>query len=82
MCCNTNSKRKWKLWKMSDLLEQANNVVTLGECLVAMMRRCIKQLEERSRAKRPRLLIENKQSLVARIVRGCKDSTAEAFYMF
>jgi len=54
-----------------DLLEQANNVATLGECFAWLQRcdECIERLEERSRAKRPRLSIGNKQSLVARIAR-------------
>jgi len=36
-----------------DMLEQANNVATLGECFVWMKRcdECIERLEERSRAK-------------------------------
>jgi len=54
-----------------DLLEQANNVATLGECFAWMQRcdKCIERLEERSRAKFPRLSIGNRQSLVARIAR-------------
>jgi len=38
-----------------DLLEQANNVVILGECIAWMQRydKCIEQFEERSRAKLP-----------------------------
>jgi len=54
-----------------DLLEQANNVATLEECFAWLQRcdECIEQLEKRSRAKRPRLSIGNKQSLVARIAR-------------
>jgi len=50
-----------------DLLEQANNVGTLGECFAWMQRcdECIEELEERSYAKRPRLSIGNRQSLVA-----------------
>jgi len=54
-----------------DLLEQANNVATLRECF-AWMQRCdeyIERLEERSRAKLPRLSIENRQSLVTKIAR-------------
>jgi len=54
-----------------DLLEQANNVATLGECFAWMQRcdECTKRLEERSRVKFPRLSIGNKQSLVTRIAR-------------
>src|SRR5580765_2433186 len=54
-----------------NLLERAHQVATLGEYF-AWLQRCeefIKQLEERSRVKRPRLSIGNRQSLVARIVR-------------
>jgi len=54
-----------------DLLEQANNVATLGGYLAWLQRcyECIERLEERSRAKRPRLSLENRQSLVAGIAR-------------
>jgi len=54
-----------------DLLEQVNNVATLGECFTWMQRcdECIERFEERSRAKFPRLSIGNRQSLVVRIVR-------------
>jgi len=68
-----------------DLLEQANNVATLGEYLAWLQRcdECIERLEERSRAKRPRLSIGNRQSLVAGIARiECKDSIAKTFYTF
>ncbi|KAL6416963.1 hypothetical protein ACFW04_014757 [Cataglyphis niger] len=54
-----------------DLLEQSHQVATLGEYF-AWAQRCeeiIKQLEEHSRAKRPRLSIGVRQSLVARIAR-------------
>jgi len=39
-----------------DLLEQADNVATLGECFAWMQRcdECIEGLEERSHAKLPR----------------------------
>jgi len=54
-----------------DLLEQANNVATLGEYLAWLQRcdECIERLEEHSRAKYPRLSIGNRQSLVAGIAR-------------
>jgi len=54
-----------------DLLEQANNIVTMGECFAWMQRydECIEQLEERSHAKLPRLSIGNRQSLVVKIAR-------------
>jgi len=54
-----------------DLLQQADNVTTLGECFAWLQRCdvCIEWLEERSRAKRPWLSIGNRQSLVTRIVR-------------
>jgi len=66
-----------------DLLEQANNVTTLGECF-AWMDECIEQLEERSRAKLPRLSIRNRQSLVARIARleGAKIQLQRRFIHF
>ncbi|KAM0726697.1 hypothetical protein ACS0PU_007881 [Formica fusca] len=54
-----------------DLLELSHRVATLGEYF-AWAQRCeefIKQLEERSSAKRPRLSIGVRQSLVARIAR-------------
>ncbi|EZA49497.1 hypothetical protein X777_12309 [Ooceraea biroi] len=54
-----------------DLLEEANNVATLCEYF-AWVQRCdeyIEQSEGQSRAKRPRLCIGNRQSLVARIAR-------------
>jgi len=52
-----------------DLLEQANNVATLRKYLAWLQRcdECIEWLEERSRAKRPRLSIGNRQSLMAGI---------------
>jgi len=54
-----------------DLLEQVNNVATVGECFAWMQQcdECIERLEGHSRAKLPRLSIGNRQSLVARIVR-------------
>jgi len=54
-----------------NLLEQTNNVATLGEYFAWMQRcdECIEWLEERSRAKLPRLSIGNRQSLVVRIAR-------------
>ena len=54
-----------------DLLEQVDKVATLGEYF-AWAERCdefVEQLEERSRIKRPRLSIGNRQSLVTRIAR-------------
>jgi len=54
-----------------DLLERSRQVATLGEYF-AWALRCeefIAELEERSRVKRPRLSIGNRQSLVARIAR-------------
>ena len=54
-----------------DLLEQVDKVTTLGECL-AWMQQCgelIEQLEERSRAKRARLSIGYRQSVVTQIAR-------------
>jgi len=43
-----------------DLLEQANNVATVGECFAWMQQcdECIKRLEERSRVKLPWLSME------------------------
>ncbi|EZA51549.1 hypothetical protein X777_09758, partial [Ooceraea biroi] len=54
-----------------DLLEQANRIATLVEYFewVQQCDECIGQLEERCGAKRPRLSIGNRQSVVARIVR-------------
>jgi len=45
-----------------DLLEQADNVAALGECFAWMQRcdECIERLEERGRAKLPRLSIGNR----------------------
>ena len=54
-----------------NLLELSHQVAILGEYF-AWAQRCdefIKQLEEHSRAKRPRLSIGRRQSLVARIAR-------------
>jgi len=54
-----------------DMVERSHHIVTLGEYF-AWLQRCeefIKQFEERSRVKRPRLLIGNRQSLVAKIAR-------------
>ncbi|KMQ83109.1 hypothetical protein RF55_20902 [Lasius niger] len=54
-----------------DLLERSRQVATLDEYF-AWLQRCeefIKELEEHSRVKRPRLSIGNRQSLVARIAR-------------
>jgi len=69
-----------------DLLEQAHNIATLGECFAWMQRcdECIEGLEERSRTKRPRLSIGNRQSLVARIARlkGAKIQLQRRFIHF
>jgi len=69
-----------------DLLEQANNVATLGECFAWMQRcdECIERLEERNRAKLPRLSIGNSQSLVARTARleGAKIQLQRRFIHF
>jgi len=69
-----------------ELLEQTNNVATLGEYLAWLQRcdECIEHLEERNRAKRPRLSIGNKQSLVARIARleGAKIQLQRRFIYF
>jgi len=69
-----------------DLLEQANNVATLGECFAWMQRcdECIEGLKERSRAKLPRLSIGNRQSLMARIARleGAKIQLQRRFIHF
>jgi len=64
-----------------DLLEQANNVATLGEFLALLQRcdECIEPLEERSRAKRPRLEIFGGRD---RATRGCEDSITKTFYTF
>ncbi|KMQ83064.1 hypothetical protein RF55_21035, partial [Lasius niger] len=54
-----------------DLLEMSHQVATLGEYF-GWLQQCeefITQLEERSRVKRPRLSIGNRQSVVARIAR-------------
>ena len=54
-----------------ELLDQANWIIILGECFEWLQRcdECIERLEERSRAKRLRLTIGQRQSLVARIAR-------------
>jgi len=54
-----------------DLVEQSRQIATLGEYF-AWLQRCeefMKQLEERSRVKRPRLSIGSRQSLMAKIAR-------------
>ena len=66
-----------------DLLEQSHQVATLGEYF-AWAQRCEEvtvQLEEHSRAKRPRLSIGHRQSLVARIARleGARTRLARHF---
>jgi len=69
-----------------DLLEQANNVVTLGECFtwIQWCDECIERFKERSRDKLSRLLIGNRQSLVARLVRleGAKIQLQRRFIHF
>jgi len=69
-----------------DLLEQANNVATLGECFAWIQRcdECIERLEEHSRAKLPQLSVGNRQSLVARIARfeGAKIQLQRRFIHF
>jgi len=69
-----------------NLLEQANNVATLSECFAWIQRcdECIERLEERNRAKFPRLSIGNRQSLVARIARleGAKIQLQRRFIHF
>ncbi|XP_072758650.1 uncharacterized protein [Anoplolepis gracilipes] len=57
--------------KERDLLERSHQVTTLGEYF-GWLQHCeefIEELEERSRVKRPRLSIGNRQSLVTRIAR-------------
>ncbi|KYN14721.1 hypothetical protein ALC57_13064 [Trachymyrmex cornetzi] len=53
------------------LLEQCGQVATLVECFAWLQRcdECIERLEELCRAKRPRLAVGHRQSLVARIAR-------------
>jgi len=70
-----------------DLLEQANNVVTLEECFAWIQRcdKCIERVEEHSRAmKLPQLSIGNRQSLVARIAQleGAKIQLQRRFIHF
>jgi len=82
----------YKLKKMEvvenehDLLEQANNVATLGEFFAWLQRcdECIERLEERSCAKRPQLSIGNRQSLVVSIARleGAKTRLQRRFIHF
>jgi len=54
-----------------NLLQQADRIASLSECFTWLQQcdECIKQLEECSRAKRPRLTVGHRQSLVARIAR-------------
>ncbi|XP_025264281.1 keratin, type II cytoskeletal 1-like [Camponotus floridanus] len=54
-----------------DLMEGSRQVATLGEYFAWLQRyeELIQELEERSRVKRPRLSIGNRQSLVAKIAR-------------
>ncbi len=66
-----------------ELLEQADRVATLAECF-AWLQRCdewIEQLEELCRAKRPRLTVGHRQSLVARIaqITGAKTQLERRF---
>jgi len=54
-----------------DLVERSRQIATLGEYFAWLQRyeAFIKELEERSRVKRPRLSIGNRQFLVAKIAR-------------
>jgi len=68
-----------------DLLQQADRVASLSECFTWLQQcdECIKRIEERSRAKLPRLSIGNRQSLVARIARleGAKIQLQRRFFI-
>ena len=54
-----------------ELLEQCSQIATLAECFAWLQRcdECLEQLEERCSAKRPRIEVGNRLSLVARIAR-------------
>ena len=54
-----------------ELLEQCSQIATLVECFAWLQRcdECIERLEELCRAKRPRLTVGHRQSMVARIAR-------------
>ncbi|KYN11062.1 hypothetical protein ALC57_16794 [Trachymyrmex cornetzi] len=66
-----------------ELLEQCGQVATLVECFAWLQRcdECIEQLEELCRAKRPRLAVGHRQSMVARIARfaGAKSQLERRF---
>ncbi|XP_072757729.1 uncharacterized protein [Anoplolepis gracilipes] len=66
-----NNKMENVQQKERDLLERSHQVTTLGEYFgwVQHCEEFIEELEERSRVKRPRLSIGNRQSLVTRIAR-------------
>ncbi|KYN24345.1 hypothetical protein ALC57_04054 [Trachymyrmex cornetzi] len=59
-----------------ELLEQCGQVATLVECFAWLQRcdECIERLEELCRAKRPRLAVGHRQSMVARIARLAEDA--------
>ena len=69
--------------KCVELLEQCGQVATLVECFAWLQRcdECIEQLEEFCRAKRPRLAVGHRQSVVARIARlaGAKSQLERRF---
>ncbi|KYN14555.1 hypothetical protein ALC57_13252 [Trachymyrmex cornetzi] len=66
-----------------ELLEQCGQVGTLVECFTWLQRcdECIERLEELCRAKRPRLTVGHRQSVVARIARlaGAKSQLERRF---
>ncbi|XP_039302752.1 uncharacterized protein LOC105206891 [Solenopsis invicta] len=59
------------------LLEQCREITTLVQCFAWLQRceECIEQLEELSRAKRPRLTVGHRQSVVAKIARLASEKT-------
>jgi len=80
-------KKKWNLWKMNATCwSKPTMSLPWGEYLAWLQRcdECIEQLEEHSRAKRSRLSIGNRQSLVARIARleGAKIRLQRRFIHF
>ena len=66
-----------------ELLEQCSQVATLVKCFAWLQRcnECIERLEELCRAKRPRLTVGHRQSMVARIARlaGAKTQLERRF---
>ena len=66
-----------------ELLEQCGQIAILMECFAWLQRRdeCIEQLEELCPAKRPRLAVGHRQSMVARIARlaGAKSQLERCF---